>query len=111
MEEKFIEGVIVGIDEESDELLISTAQGIIPARSVRRRDPGSQWCAPAILNLEITPSDYYQLKSGGRHIPSINTDPMIPTPAADAQADFGLTPRAFRTNPTDSKRLGVFRIG
>ena len=45
MEERFVEGVVIGIVEESDELVVSTARGLILARNVKRREPGSQWRA------------------------------------------------------------------
>ena len=49
MEQRFEEGIIVGIIEHSDEYIVSTGRGLITTRNLKRREPGSQWCAAAVM--------------------------------------------------------------
>ena len=106
LEARFEEGIIIGIVEESDEMVVSTNRGLILARNIKRRDPGSQWCAPAVMNVSVGPAKFYQHNNTRHHIPHTKSDPMRPTPAADADPESDPIPRSFRTNPDDYRIYG-----
>ena len=68
-EARFVEGIVVGIIEESDEFLVSAASGIIKARTIKRRDPGSQWCGAAVVSLDISPAMFHGYSGDRREAP------------------------------------------
>ena len=105
MEPRFEEGIVIGLLEESDELVISTGKGLILSSSVKRRDPGSQWCGPAVMNVTMGPAEFKGYADARPHIPSTPADPMEPKPAAD-EDQTGPVPRSFRTSSQDYETFG-----
>ena len=101
MTERFEEGVLISIVEETDEVIVTTARGPIKARNIKRRDVTQQWCARAILDVKIKPSQFYFDTSPLRPEPHIHADPMEPRPAADIDPDQKPQPRSFITRPSD----------
>ena len=47
--------VWLGHTRNSSEHLVGTAEGVVRAHSINRRDPDSQWCAEAIRTLRGSP--------------------------------------------------------
>ena len=43
LEPKFLDGIFVGIQDQSDEVLVGTSDGVVKARSYRRRPPSLRW--------------------------------------------------------------------
>ena len=56
MEERFREGIFLGMRMRSDETIVGTADGVIKARTIRRRPEGEQWSAEEVKNMKGTPS-------------------------------------------------------
>ena len=56
MEERFREGIFLGMRMRSDEIIVGTADGVIKARTIRRRPKGEQWSAEEVKNMKGTPS-------------------------------------------------------
>ena len=61
------EGVFIGIKGLSTEAVIATAEGIVHARTVRRRPVEERWNAEAILDVKLSPDE---VATGGDHVGS-----------------------------------------
>ena len=57
LEARWNEGVWLGINPRTNMGIVGTPQGIIYARSIRRRPEGERWSADAVRRLRGTPSD------------------------------------------------------
>ena len=56
MQERFHEGIFLGMRMRLDEIIVGTADGVIKARTIRRRPKGEQWSAEELKNMKGTPS-------------------------------------------------------
>ena len=54
-EAKFQEGIWLGLDQRTEEVIIGTPSGIVKCRSVRRRPEPERWNTDAVLAIRGTP--------------------------------------------------------
>ena len=80
LDARFIEGIWMGMDLRTGEVLIGTPSGVVKARSVRRRIEEERWNAQEVLAVRGTPWE--------------------PTPGVDPD----LLPTAVRRPPTEGDR-------
>ena len=57
LEERFVEGIVVGYRERSEETIVATADGIIRSRSIRRRPPEERWSRDAVIEVSTRALD------------------------------------------------------
>lgn len=83
-EQRFDEGIVVGIRETSDEILVWNSKGIHRSRTIRRRPEGSRWSADAIAALDTTPMLY---NAAGQRRKPPGEECEVPPPAAHPPAN------------------------
>ena len=55
LEDRMKTGIFLGLRLRSDEVIIGTDEGVIKARTIRRRPPGEQWDRDLVLKMKGTP--------------------------------------------------------
>ena len=72
MEPRWEEGIWLGINPRTNEVLIGTTDGTIRKRSVRRRSKGEQWSYEKVMNIKGAPWDPMGTKGDGDHDTNID---------------------------------------
>ena len=88
LESKWDEGVWLGHARGSSEVLIGTIEGVVRARTIKRRPEDERWNAEAILNMAGTPARPNPQAPGhdipvhiSIHVPEVSEVPGEPPPA------------------------------
>ena len=101
-EPRYEEGIWLGMDMRSTEVIIGTPSGVVKARSVRRRPEDERWNIDSISSIKGTPDiPTPGISPDGLRAPVV-PPPNILDPAEERPADEpGLSGRRARLNIQD----------
>ena len=109
IDDRWLDGVWIGVDIETDEVMVGTANGVFKARSIRRKPEEDRWDKSQIKGMTGLPWKPYNHTSDDtiisrlpREIESQAQEPRELKPPIDV--DLG--PRRFRIERRDLEKMG-----
>ncbi len=94
---KFEECAFLGVIKKPGEAIISTSQGAVRSRTVRRVSEETRWSAQSVKSVVGTPAPAIPVAVGMR--PAGEEDPLLPPPATN-QIPFRLDEDFHQDSPT-----------
>ena len=98
---RFEVGIVVGLREISDEILVWNAEGIHRARTIKRKPANERWSAEMVAAIDITPTIY-----ASRQQPARRTERPD---GVEVREDFRTGPAAAE-QPTEEPRPRATRL-
>ena len=98
LEPRFLEGILVGIREIADELIIWNSGGLHRASTVKRRPDEEKWSADEIAAIDCTPLMPHA--NAAPHRPKVRFDPVV-VPEGAPIPERPVIPRRAKLKRTD----------
>ena len=99
MEERYHQGIWLGLRQKSDEAIIATDRGVVKVKSVRRVIESKRWETEIFMRMRGTPQQPVPGRLGD-HIPDAHIHETMPDlPAAEPSFDLRAAPAQERAAP------------